>query len=73
MNFPRVPWINLAALSTLAASHCLSEGEGSTKDPCDRRVEGALKRDFEASSLALRALEANYIMAHTLPWLGLRS
>lgn len=48
----------------------LSEGEGGPKDPCGRRVESALKRDFRASLLALHVSAANTVLSRAmLAWI----
>lgn len=57
----------VVALSSAAVSP--SEGEGGLKDATDKRIEDFLKRNFEVSSMALKAASANSIMARaTYVW-----
>lgn len=65
----QVPTVDssMAALSSSAVIP--SEGEGGPKDPCDKHVEAAMQRDFQAAANTFRASAAKSTMArgaHTL-------
>lgn len=65
----KVPSIDQPVVALPSAVVLPSEGEGGPKDPGDRRVEGALKKNFDVSALVLKASVANSVMARgILAW-----
>lgn len=47
-----------------------ADKDGGPKDACDRRIETALQKSFDASALALRAALANSLMSRAmLSWM----
>ncbi|KAJ6653882.1 hypothetical protein lerEdw1_008630 [Lerista edwardsae] len=55
----QVPTVD-APVAALSSSAVLPpEGEGGPKDPCDKQVEAALKRNFQFTAGALRASSGN--------------
>lgn len=58
-----IPSVDSPVAAISSAAILPSEGKGGPKDSIDKRVETFLRRDFEASALALRATSANSIMA----------
>lgn len=66
MTMLSVPTVDQPVAALASSAIIPSEREGGPKDPCDRRVEAALKRGFETSSLALRATTANSVIARAM-------
>lgn len=63
METLRQPIIDQPIAALSSAAIIPAQGEGGPKDPLDKRVESALRRNFEASSQTFRASAANSIMA----------
>lgn len=59
----RVPVVDSPVVSLCSLALLPSEGEVGPKESCDKRIDTALKRSFQASSQGFRVSEANSIFS----------
>lgn len=68
-NFLKIPSVDQPVAALASSSVILTDGDNGPRDPCDRRIESALKKGFDASALALRSASATSVMARaSLAW-----
>lgn len=66
MSLLKVPTVDQPVAALASSSVIPADGDGGPKDACDRHIEMALRKSFDASALALRAVSANSLMSRAM-------
>ena len=62
----KLPWVDDPVTSLCSSSVLPTDADGLPKDPCDRKIELALRKSFEASATSLRASTASSLFARAV-------